>query len=727
MSECSAVACPDLDYRLERPGSVGRAMGPSVEILVAGQRQPPGAVGELHLAGPPTFSGYIDRESGAVAPLPGGLFPTGDTGYMDGDGYLYLTGRSKEVINRGGEIISPLEVEEVFLGHPNVAAVAAFSVPHVQLQEVVGLMVVLADGKVARPSRAQLIAWAGSALGPPKWPAAVVYTVALPVSSARKVVRIGMAERLGLPELTDDTPDSAVHFEVTALPDPREGNKAPIGCAPVPLDLAAVEAALRDVLGSKAGNTDIAAVARGGANGSVAIHVYMAGDAVPPPAASLRETLEPHLHGYLLPATVTALDALPHRADGAPDEGALPEPVGADFEPAAGPLEAGIAAIVADVLGCAEASALSVTADFFSLGGTSIQAGAIGFRIRDAYGVPANGALLYERRTVRQVAEYVALRSPHAAYGDQADSGGGSVHPPMAYFDRLPKAARVSSTSVAVLAVQLGTVAVMPLLTMLVHWLLLGAALVGLGDVGLPRLGALCAAIATAQFGMSLYRPLLAIGAKWALVGRLRPGRTPLWGSLYLRWWVADQLRRTCGRGLFDAHPAGLRTFYRLMGASIGRGVLIDPAAVLTEPDLVTLDDGVKLAAEAHLRPAAADCGDFLLAPIGLGERCSVGRKATLAPGTVLPPDTHLRPCSSSWEAADDAEGGCGHAALCAPSSGAPPARRLAIPGYFLLALPHLAGLSPILALLHVKAELLEGLHGIGGAQVRMDHFLLFI
>ncbi|CAM9906168.1 unnamed protein product, partial [Phaeothamnion confervicola] len=126
MTECMPISSPPVDYKLDRPGTSGRACGPEVSIRDdGGVPMPPDAVGNICVRGAPLFPGYEgDEAATASAFFPGGWFNTGDLGMLDPDGFLYLTGRSKEVINRGGEIISPFEVEEALLAHPAVGQVS---------------------------------------------------------------------------------------------------------------------------------------------------------------------------------------------------------------------------------------------------------------------------------------------------------------------------------------------------------------------------------------------------------------------------------------------------------------------------------------------------------------------------------------------------------------------------------------------------------------------------
>jgi oxalate---CoA ligase len=108
---------------------------------------PCGVAGAIVIRGPTVFPGYLeDAEANAAAFLPGGWFRTGDLGHMDEDGMVYLHGRLNELINRGGEKISQVEVDHALLSHPAVADAAVFAVPGAPLGEDLVAAVVLKPG-----------------------------------------------------------------------------------------------------------------------------------------------------------------------------------------------------------------------------------------------------------------------------------------------------------------------------------------------------------------------------------------------------------------------------------------------------------------------------------------------------------------------------------------------------------------------------------------------------
>jgi len=125
-----------------------------------------------------------------------GWFRTGDQGVMDTDGYLRLTGRLKELINRGGEKISPLEVDTVIMDHPAVAQVVTFAMPHDMLGEEIAAAVVLREG--AACDERELRTFVGSRVADFKVPRKILFLTEIPKGATGKLQRIGLAEKLGL-------------------------------------------------------------------------------------------------------------------------------------------------------------------------------------------------------------------------------------------------------------------------------------------------------------------------------------------------------------------------------------------------------------------------------------------------------------------------------------------------------------------------------------------------
>jgi acyl-CoA synthetase (AMP-forming)/AMP-acid ligase II len=191
------VASNPLPPGARRPGSVGPAAGPDVAIMDdRGNLLPPGSTGEIAVRGPNVFDGYEARPDANAESFVDGWFRTGDQGVMDGDGYITLTGRLKEIINRGGEKISPREIDEALLEHGAVRQAVAFGIPHPLLGEDVGAAVVLKEG--ARVTERELRAFLAERLAAFKVPATLRIVEDVPRGATGKVRRLEMARQLGL-------------------------------------------------------------------------------------------------------------------------------------------------------------------------------------------------------------------------------------------------------------------------------------------------------------------------------------------------------------------------------------------------------------------------------------------------------------------------------------------------------------------------------------------------
>ena len=180
-----------------KPGAVGLPAGPEIAIMgEGGALLSRGETGEIVIRGANVTAGYENNPSANADAFQDGWFRTGDQGVIDADGYLSLTGRLKEIINRGGEKISPREVDEIFMDHPAVRQVVVFAMPHDKLGEEVAAAVVLREGQAA--TEAELRAFAGQRLAPFKVPRRIVFLEAIPLGATGKLQRIGLAQKLGL-------------------------------------------------------------------------------------------------------------------------------------------------------------------------------------------------------------------------------------------------------------------------------------------------------------------------------------------------------------------------------------------------------------------------------------------------------------------------------------------------------------------------------------------------
>ncbi len=191
------MASNPLPPRARKPGSVGVAAGPEVAIMgEGGVLLPAGEVGEIVIRGPNVTAGYENNPKANAEAFTSGWFRTGDQGTLDDEGYLRLTGRLKEIINRGGEKISPREVDEVLMDHPAVAQVVTFGMVHAKLGEEVAAAVVAREGMTV--TEAELRAFCAERLADFKVPRKLVLLAEIPKGATGKLQRIGLADKLGL-------------------------------------------------------------------------------------------------------------------------------------------------------------------------------------------------------------------------------------------------------------------------------------------------------------------------------------------------------------------------------------------------------------------------------------------------------------------------------------------------------------------------------------------------
>jgi len=202
MTEALEITCPDANYKLERPGSVGPSVSAEIALID----------GEVCIRGDLVMEGYehhgddpdpnCDAWSGGKKGE--GFLRTGDLGHMDENGWLYLTGRSKEMINRGGETINPHEVEPALAKVPGIEVAICFSAPHQALGECIAAALVLKEGFA--PEQVQpkdILHYTEKELSDVMQPEVFVYLPKdlLPTTATKKFIRAGLAQKLGLRDL----------------------------------------------------------------------------------------------------------------------------------------------------------------------------------------------------------------------------------------------------------------------------------------------------------------------------------------------------------------------------------------------------------------------------------------------------------------------------------------------------------------------------------------------
>jgi oxalate---CoA ligase len=191
------MASNPLPPNARKPGTVGPSAGPQIRIVDdQGNTLPPGVTGEIVIFGENVMREYENNPKANAEAFYDGWFRTGDQGMMDADGYVTITGRLKEIINRGGEKISPREVDEIIMEHPAVHQCVTFGMPHAMLGEEVAAAIVLREG--AQCDDKELRQFAAIRLADFKVPKKILILKEIPVGATGKLQRIGLAQKLGL-------------------------------------------------------------------------------------------------------------------------------------------------------------------------------------------------------------------------------------------------------------------------------------------------------------------------------------------------------------------------------------------------------------------------------------------------------------------------------------------------------------------------------------------------
>ncbi len=180
-----------------KPGTVGRAAGPEMGIMAEdGSLLGADETGEIVIRGPNVTAGYESNPKANAEAFTNGWFRTGDQGVMDAEGYITITGRLKEIINRGGEKVSPREVDEILMDHAAVAQVVCFGMPHAKLGEEVAACVVLREGQ--QVTERELQEFVAKRAADYKVPKKILFMDEIPKGATGKLQRIGLAAKLGL-------------------------------------------------------------------------------------------------------------------------------------------------------------------------------------------------------------------------------------------------------------------------------------------------------------------------------------------------------------------------------------------------------------------------------------------------------------------------------------------------------------------------------------------------
>ncbi|KAJ6584019.1 acetyl-CoA synthetase-like protein [Mycena vulgaris] len=376
-----AVDLQTVFQALDRPGCSGVACGPYLSIRDPSNLEnavPADTTGAICVRGLPTFQGYevspdIKVPLDTSAFTREGWFDSGDMGYMDSDGYLFITGRSKEIINKGGEVISPFEVEEAILASTKGYATLAFAIEHDVLQETIGIIIVPEPGR-PRIGLVRLQDLLREHLHPSKWPVAVVYMDELPQNRAGKPVRLNLACRLGIGRLSDTVPAFHRHFEAD-VPARQASLSEPIRCNRVTFEVAAIERALLSIRGAFVSTSNLN-------------------------LEELQESISRVLPGYAIPDPLHVLPTkLPTNPTGEVDFAAMEAEVAERNTSGMSEKVLLLRDIMRNILPT-DPRQISADSDFFLLGGNSLLVGKLAHQIRKEIGVNIPVATLFRHRTI---------------------------------------------------------------------------------------------------------------------------------------------------------------------------------------------------------------------------------------------------------------------------------------------------------------------------------------
>ncbi|MCJ1246778.1 hypothetical protein MMC30_003987 [Trapelia coarctata] len=665
MTECMPISTPPLGYKPDRTGTSGISVGPELAILDGnGSHLSAKEVGRITVRGAPVFPGYLKAGSFDTSVFTrDGWFDTGDMGYLDQDGYLYISGRSKEVVNRGGELISPFEVEEAIMVaakqpdspiYNRVSEVLVFSAPHDVLQEVVGVVLVTPPGAM-RPDLRQLHEAVKLSLHQPKWPFVIVYMDGVPKNN-NKLLRMRLGDRLGFEPLSDDMRLADRHFQA-GCPPPNTPLNVRIDKSVCEIDTEPIYTVINRLLkppfqvhiniNPHDGFPEVIVASEPG-RGSALSHTD---------ATFLTTELRDSLDGNLVPSSINYIDSpFPLNKQGYVDTEKLKAIISIQNHPDSnqgdGSIDSKIRQIFASILSCAPKD-IAPQADFFDMGGDSLKAGRLLSMLRKELQVRIPIGVLFQNSRIDDLCKVVQENLPQCKAEETQDSH----HLP------LPGCTTTySSTRPLMLFIHLIPIGLLYPMKRALNWtaflyfMSFTITMWQTHTILIERFLNLLIAMFFAKILTQICSPVFGIALKWLIIGRYKEGIYPMWGSYHTRWWFVEKSLAVTGKGIFQYTDYTTLLYYRLLGAKIGKGVSIAKGTVLGEYDLLDIGDNVTLDT-CTCRPFAAERNTSMyLRRIVLGRNSSIGLKSIVAPGTILPDDTCIGPNSSTWEMRDATE-----------------------------------------------------------------------
>ena len=197
MTEASHQMASNFLDGIRKAGSVGKSAGPEIALFKDNKLiTVPNTIGEIIIKGKNVTNGYKNNDKANIENFFNGWFRTGDLGKFDEDGFLFISGRIKEIINKGGEKISPQEVDEALMKHEAVFQAVCFSVKHEKLGEDIAAAVVLKEGTTIEDR--ELKDHLSKSITTFKIPRQILILDEIPKGNTGKIQRIGLAKKLGL-------------------------------------------------------------------------------------------------------------------------------------------------------------------------------------------------------------------------------------------------------------------------------------------------------------------------------------------------------------------------------------------------------------------------------------------------------------------------------------------------------------------------------------------------
>ena len=638
MTECMPIATPGLDYRLDKPGSSGRSCGPEIAIFdldTFSVLEPHLTIGRIAVRGKPVFSGYTRAESSGGTTLrvdrsafnEYNFFDTGDIGYLDIDGDLFVTGRSKEVINRGGEILSPVEIESAIGRIQGVSDVIAFSVPHALLQECVGVGIVMEPGHTRISERDLRMS---SGLSKNKLPLVIVYLNTIPKTVNNKVLRVSLAKRL---QITADSNTGVAYYQATiplvckSAVDPSTFITEPI----VPDFNECVRILKESAL-------QINAVMLG----SSTIAIGVPSD----PGVRVDTTLSGLVDHYNIPeeiliyqcnssqrmtriATAVLMDAAlqiqeqDHRTQTC----------------------SGVIELVSFVSGL-PVEHIRQDTDFTALGIDSILIGRLSTVIRRRFPhAKVTAITLMQLKNARGVADYIDNTSHHTV----------SPTPDASLYEY------DNTVSTARYTLPLLSIGVIRPIRIAIRFFIFAYTMAVLAHESRSNLKALVlvlVCIGVAELCMSILLPFVGIVSKYAIVFRYTEKSEPINSTTYNKFWICDQILRVCGRGIFALNSDTFRWYLVMLGAKIHRTSVIDTTCDVGEFDLISIGENCVFHEDVSIR-----CVSFATRTDGgrrtphiqfdrivIDDSCVFGTKSVVTPGSNVQSGGYVSPGSTSTD-----------------------------------------------------------------------------